>query len=85
MLFTPVNTDGSATFLTGYTSFGGIGVAGVCFGVKTTAGVPADTDFSGATPAIALPPIGAALYSTATKKIYVRDAAGSYLAPVTLT
>lgn len=82
---TPVNTDGTATLPTGYTGMGGLGSVGLVAAVKTTAGVPADTDFSGATPAIPLPPIGTTIYSTSTKKLYVRDAAGSYLASVALT
>jgi hypothetical protein len=85
LLFTPVNTDGTATLPTGYTGAGGIGVFGVVAAVKTTAGVPADTDFSGATPAIALPPIGTMIWSTSTTKLYVRNAAGSYLASVAFT
>lgn len=82
---TPVNTDGTSTLPTGYTGFGGIGTAGVIAAVKTTAGVPADTDFSGATPAVPLPPIGTMIWSTSTTKLYVRNAAGSYLASVALT
>lgn len=82
---TPVNTDATGTFPTGYTTFGGIGTVGLVAAVKTTAGVPADTDFSGATPAVPLPPIGTIIYSTSTKKLYARDAAGSYLASVALT
>ena len=82
---TPVNTDASGTFPTGYTGMGGIGTVGLVAAVKTTAGVPADTDYSGATPAIPLPPIGTIVYSTSTTKLYVRNAAGSYLATVALT
>lgn len=82
---TVINTDGSETFPTGYTSFGGLGAIGLCAAVKTTAGVPADTDFSGATPVVPVPPIGSILYSTSTKKLYVKDAAASYLASVALT
>lgn len=84
-VITPINTDRSETFPTGYTSFGGIGSIGLCAAVKTTAGVPADTDFSGATPVVPVPPIGSIVYSTSTKKLYVKDAAGSYLASVALT
>lgn len=84
-LFTPVNTDGTTTFPAGYTSFNGIVSVGIGAAVKTTAGVPADTDFSGATPVVPVPPIGSIIYSTSTKKLYVKDAAGSYLASVALT
>jgi len=84
-LITPVNTDASVTFPTGYTSFGGVGSIGLMAAVKTTAGVPADTDFSGATPVVPVPPIGSIVYSTSTKKLYVKDAAASYLASVALT
>lgn len=85
LIVTPINTDGTATFPTGYTSFGGFGSIGLAAAVKTTAGAPADTDFSGATPVVPVPPIGSIIYSTSTKKLYVRDAAGSYLSSVALT
>lgn len=85
VLITPINTDGSSTFPTGYTTFGGFGSIGLVAAVKTTAGVPADTDFSGATPVVPVPPIGSIVYSTSTKKLYVKDAAASYLASVALT
>lgn len=85
LFITPVNIDATATFPTGYTSFGGVGAIGIAAAVKTTAGVPADTDFSGATPVVQVPPIGSVVYSTSTKKLYVKDAAGSYLASVALT
>lgn len=82
---TPCNTDGTQTLPTGYTGMGGLGTVGVIAAVKTTAGVPADTDYSGATPAIPLPPIGTMIWSTSTTKLYVKNAAGSYLATVALT
>ena len=85
LFMTPANTDGTVTFPTGYTGMGGLGTVGVVAAVKTTAGVPADTDFSGATPAVALPPIGTILWSTSTTKLYVKNAAGSYLASVAFT
>lgn len=85
IILTPINTDATETFPTGYTGFGGVGAIGLVAAVKTTAGVPADTDFSGATPVVPVPPIGSIVYSTSTSKLYVKNASASYLASVALT
>lgn len=85
LLVAPINTDGTENLPAAYTALGGLGAIGLVAAVKTTAGVPADTDWSGATPVIPVPPIGSIVYSTSTSKIYVKNAAASYLATVALT
>jgi hypothetical protein len=85
LFFTAVNTDGSATFPANYTSFGGIGSVGIAAALKTAAAAPADADFSGATPVVPAPPVGTMIYNTNTHKLYVRDAAASWLSTVAFT
>lgn len=85
LFITPVNTDASGTFPTGYTTFGGLGTGGLVAAVKTTAAVVADADFSGATPVVPAPPVGSLIYNNNTHKLFIRDAAASWLSSVAFT
>lgn len=84
-LLTSINFDGTSTFPTGYTSWGGIGHAGPVAAIKSTSGAPADADFTGATPAISAPIVGSMIYNTNSHKLYIVDAASSYLSSVAFT
>lgn len=79
VLITAINSDNTETFPTGYTAWGGVGVVGPVAGIKSTSGAPADTDFSGATPVVPVPPVGSMIYNTNTHKLCIRDAAASWL------
>lgn len=84
-LVTPINSDGSTTFPAGYTTWGGLGAIGLVAANKTTTGAPADTDFSGATPVVPVPPIGTLVYNTIDSKLFLRAGSASWKGSVAFT
>jgi hypothetical protein len=69
----------------GVATLGGLGVSGPVLHVRT-AGTPADADWTAATPAMAIPPIGTIVVVLGTAKIYVKTAtAAAWASSVALT
>jgi hypothetical protein len=77
-LITVRASDGSDPVVVGagVTTLGSIGVAGPTILVKTN-GAPTDADFTQATPAMPIPPVGTIAVVLSSAKIYVKTAAAA--------
>jgi hypothetical protein len=70
------NGDAPTVVGSGVATLGGLSVAGPVLYVKTN-GAPADADFTAATPAMAIPPVGTICIVLSSAKLYVKTAAAA--------
>lgn len=77
LLVTVRGSDGSDPVIiaAGANTLGGIGVIGPTLFVRTNSAAPADADFTAATPALPIPPVGSIVLVAGSAKLYVKTTA----------
>lgn len=77
LLVTVRGSDGSDPVIiaAGANTLGGLGTAGPVLFVRTNSAAPADADFTAATPAMPIPPVGTAILVAGSAKLYVKTTA----------